>query len=206
MYRPVKYRKDEKEFILEFIEQHPFASFITNEGGLQATHIPVLPQVDGEDWKLYSHIANHNKQKEFLKDGQEALVIFHGPHAYVSSSWYKKKDISTWDYSAVHVNAKIRIQNSAELEDSLRKLVKRFEKEQDRPLYYDEIPRGMVEEHLELITGFWLEPVKVEGIAKLHQSYDRDDVHSVVRHLDSGGPMDRELSKDIKMENRLDEK
>lgn len=68
-------------------------------------------------------MANHNEQQQYLKEGADALIIFQGPHAYVSASWYREKDISTWDYSAVHVNAKIRIQSREELELSLKELV-----------------------------------------------------------------------------------
>ncbi|MUP44707.1 FMN-binding negative transcriptional regulator [Gramella sp. BOM4] len=204
MYRPKKYQKDEKEFILKFIEQHPFANFITRGNRLLATHIPVLKEENGEDWRLYSHIANHNEQRQFLKDGEEALIIFHGAHGYVSSSWYREQDISTWDYSAVHVNARIRLQDRKELEYSLGKLVERFESKQEKPLFYDELPRKMVEDHLDLITGFWLEPVKVEGIAKLHQAYDKDNLRRVVAKLDTGEPLERELSRDIRKENQIE--
>lgn len=204
MYRPEKYRKDDKEFVLSFIKKNPFATFIINGDRLLATHIPVLVEGDSDHWSLYSHIANHNEQKKFLKDGVEALVIFHGPHSYISSSWYKEKDISTWDYTAVHVSAKLRIQSSAELENSLEKLVGHFEKEQETPLYYKDIPKPMLEEHLPLITGFWLEPLKVEGIGKLHQSYPEHDIKKVVEKLASSGDcMKSELGKAIKKENNI---
>lgn len=90
---------------------------------LLATHIPVLPKGSATDFLLFSHMANHNEQQQYLKEGADALIIFQGPHAYVSASWYREKDISTWDYSAVHVNAKIRIQSREELELSLKELV-----------------------------------------------------------------------------------
>ncbi|TBW29936.1 FMN-binding negative transcriptional regulator [Gramella sp. KN1008] len=205
MYRPPKYRKDEKEFIFSFIENNPFASFILNGKRLLATHIPVLAEGNAENFRLYSHIANHNEQKEFLKDGAEALLIFHGPHAYVSSSWYKEKDISTWDYTAVHVNARIRMQTSEELEASLERMVERFENKQESPLYYKDIPERMLKEHLPLITGFWLEPFKTEGIAKLHQAYAKHDVEAVTRQLDaSDSYRERELSAAIKKENKTE--
>ncbi|MCP9198866.1 FMN-binding negative transcriptional regulator [Gramella sp. GC03-9] len=202
MYRPLKYRKDDEEFILQFIDQNPFASFITRGDRLLATHIPVLREGEKEEWRLYSHIANHNEQLAFLKDGAEALLIFHGPHAYISSSWYQEKDISTWDYSAVHVNARIRLQSKEELEESLEKLVYKFEKQQEDPLYYRDIPKQMLLDHLHLITGFWLEPFKVEGIAKLHQNYSKADVSSVISHLEnSGDSTKKQLSEDIKNTN-----
>ena len=87
-----------------------------------ATHIPVLIKGTPGDFTLYGHIAQANEQYEFLKDGLEALVIFQGPHAYVSSSWYKEKNISTWDYSAVHVNVKLKLQSREELAGILERL------------------------------------------------------------------------------------
>ena len=204
MYRPKKYIKDEKQFVFSFIQQNPFATFIVQGKPLMATHIPVLISGTEEHWNLYSHIANHNKQLEFLKDGAEALVIFQGPQAYISSSWYKEKDISTWDYSAVHVNAKLKIQSREELEESLKNLVYRFEKKQENPLFYKDIPNKMLEEHLPLITGFWLEPLKVEGIAKLHQSYEEHDIKAVSEKLkNSENPVDRKLADDMLKENNL---
>ena len=204
MYRPEKYQKDDKDFIFRFIQENPFASFIVKGDRLLATHIPVLVKGDAENFTLYGHIANHNEQLSYLKDGTEALLIFHGPHSYISSSWYKEKDISTWDYTAVHVNARIKLQSEKELEESLVKLVSHFEKEQEKPLYYEDIPDKMLEEHLPLITGFWLEPVKVQGIAKLHQSYESEDIHRVTQHLKQGDSMEQELCRYIKTENGME--
>lgn len=202
MYRPEKYKKDDKKFVFSFIQENPFATFIMNGDRLLGTHIPVLPEGDENCWTLFSHIANHNEQAGLLKDGEEALIIFHGPHSYISSSWYREKDISTWDYTAVHVNARIKLQSREELINSLGKLVYRFEENQERPLYYEELPQKMLQEHLPLITGFWLEPYKVEGVAKLHQSYPIQDVEMVTRKLDeSDDCMHRKLAKEIRKEN-----
>jgi transcriptional regulator len=205
MYRPAKYQKDDKSFIFPFIQKNPFATFILNGERLLATHIPILIDGDENKWRLYGHIANHNEQLEFLKNGSEALIIFQGSHSYVSSSWYREKDISTWDYSAVHVNAKIKLQSQEELEDSLKKLVGTFEKEQENPLFYNELPEQLLKEHLPLITGFWLEPINVEGIAKLHQTYPKQDVEEVARRLEaSGNCMRFNVGKDIRKENQLE--
>ncbi len=201
MYQPKKYKKQDPKYIFEFIKQHPFASFILKGERLLATHIPVLIEGNSRDFRLYSHIANHNEQLQYLKNDVEALLIFQGAHGYVSSSWYKEKDISTWDYSAVHVNVKLKLQSREELEASLENLVHRFEKNQAQPLYYKDIPKQMLEEHLPLITGFWAEPFKIEGVAKLHQSYKKQDVASVIVHLENGTPLEKELSKEIRKEN-----
>jgi len=201
MYQPKKYKKQDPEYIFRFIESHPFATFVIQGERLLATHIPVLIDGTPKNFKLYSHIANFNEMLPFLKDGVEVLLIFQGANGYVSSSWYEEKDISTWDYSAVHINARIKLQTTEELEVSLEKLVQKFETGQESPLLYKDIPSQMLKDHLPLITGFWCETFKTEGVAKLHQSYKKQDVASVIEHLEKGCPLEKELSKDIRKEH-----
>lgn len=206
MYRPKKYIKDDKKFVFSFIKENPFATVVMNGERLLATHLPVLTRGDEDSWTLFTHLANHNEQAKLIKDGVEVLVVFHGAHSYISSSWYKEKDISTWDYTAVHVNAKIRLQSREELETSLQKLVQHFEELQKEPLYYKDIPKPMLDEHLPLITGFWLEPFKVEGVAKLHQSYPKHDLEAVLEILEnSEDSMKKKLAEDIRKENKIEE-
>lgn len=200
MYQPKKYKKQDPQYIFDFIKAHPFATFILNGERILATHIPVLIEGEPDKFILYSHIANHNEQFQYLKDKKEALLIFQGAHGYVSSSWYKEKNISTWDYSAVHINVKLKIQTKEELRASLDKLVFRFEKTQKDPLYYKNIPKQMLEEHIPLITGFWCEPFKIEAIAKLHQGFDKMDIKNVVNHLKTR-ENNPDLAEDIKNEH-----
>lgn len=204
MYQPNKYKKRDSGYIFNFIQEHPFATFVLEGERLLATHIPVLITGTPEKFTLYSHIANHNEQFDHLQDGVEALIIFQGAHDYVSSSWYKDKDISTWDYSAVHVNVQLRLQSQEELADSLRILVHRFEKDQQDPIFYDDLPQELIDDHLPRITGFWCEPFKIEAIAKLHQGMDEDDVRSVITHLKTApSPLSCPLSQNIQKEHDL---
>jgi len=204
MYQPKKYKKSNPEYFFSFIKEHPFATLVVQGKRFLATHIPVLVEGEPTNFKLYAHIANFNEMLPFLKDEAEVLIIFQGANGYVSSSWYEEKDISTWDYSAVHVNAKIKLQTKEELETSLDKLVHRFESDQENPLFYKDLPKEMLEDNLPLITGFWCEPFKMEGVAKLHQSYKKEDVVSTIKHLESKHcPMTKQLSEDISKENNL---
>lgn len=203
MYRPPRYQKDDPEYIYDFIKQHPFATVVTQGQRLLATHIPVLAEGSAGNFKLYAHIANHNEMRQHLQDGAEMLLIFKGADAYVSSSWYSEKDISTWDYSAVHVNATITLQSQSELEESLEILVNHFESREENPLYYRQLPRPMLEEHLPLITGFVCHPTKVEGVAKLHQGYRDADIHSAMDHLrQRDDAQSKKIAQDIERENK----
>ena len=202
MFRQKKYLKEDPQYIYDFIKSHPFATFVLNGEDLLATHIPVLVRGNPGDFVLYAHIAKANEQYPFIKDGQDALLIFHGAHGYVSSSWYKDKNISTWDYSAVHVNVRLKIQSREELVESLSNLVAHFEEDQEHPLPFHDIPNGMIEDHLPMITGFWCEPQRIQAIAKLHQGFEKDDVESVTRHLaERKDPLSNELSNAISKEH-----
>ena len=200
MYRQKRYLKKDKNYIFDFIQNHPFAIFVLQGNELLATHIPVLTEGTAENFRLFGHIAHNNEQYAHLQNGTKALLIFQGPQAYVSSSWYREKEISTWDYSAVHVNGKLFVQSENELEESLIKLVSHFEKGQKNPLFYHDIPKEILKNNLPQITGFWFEPFKIQAIAKLHQGFEKDDVDSVIDHL-SQNPSSREVSQNIKKEH-----
>lgn len=204
MYKPEIYRKEENPYIRRFIAAHPFATFVTTDKSMIATHIPVLiTDAKKREFTLFSHIAKHNEQVQHLSDNSEALVIFQGAHGYVSSSWYAEDDISTWDYSAVHVNAAIRLQTEAELRSGLEALVHHFEKNQKQPKEFRDLPKELIDSHVSRIIGFYLIPTRVQSIAKYHQGFDQKDISSIARHLsERNGPMDPQLIQNIQDENR----
>lgn len=203
MYQPKKYKKDDLEFAIQLIDENPFANFILMGDDLLATHIPILRNLDSKKLQLYGHIANHNPQLRFLEDNKDVLLIFKGADSYISSSWYSQKNISTWDYSAVHLNCTIRIQSPNELVDSLKNLVHHFEKEQKAPLEYDQIPQDILADNLTGITGFWCEPYEVKGVGKWHQGYDLEDMERIIQNLKLKKTHHKKLIKNLKKEHGL---
>lgn len=200
MYQPPKYKKTALTEILPIIKANPFATLVIQEP-LLATHIPVLIDENSGKLRFFAHLANHNEMLPFLNENQRALLIFKSEDAYVSASWYEKKGISTWDYTAVHVEVGIQKQSSEALEDSLKKLTYSFEKDQENPVYYESICKTEIEDNFPGITGFWLEAKEIKAVAKLHQKYSKTDQLSVVRALEKKEK--RELAKAIKKENKL---
>ncbi|PTB97624.1 FMN-binding negative transcriptional regulator [Marivirga lumbricoides] len=199
MFQSEKYKKSDRDFTFNFIKTHPFATFVTSEKDLIATHIPVLLKEDAEEFTLYGHIANQNEQLKDLKNGVKALLIFKGPDSYVSSSWYQEKNISTWDYTALHINCSLKVQTSDELVESLKRLVYHFEKDRHDPLLYHELPKEMLEDHLKRITGFWLYPERIQGIAKLHQGFKKEDIYNITKELEKEKNYQAsEISKQLK--------
>lgn len=195
MYQPNHYKNDSQNFVFNFIQQFPFATIVLKGNQLLATHVPVLVEGTTNNFRLFAHIAKHNPMQEFLVDKLEMLLIFKGPDAYVSSSWYSKPEVPTWDYAAVHINAKIKLQSDAELQSSLKTLIARFEKTMENPLHYQDIPNKIWEDNFKGITGFWLEPFKIAGIEKLHQGFPKKDVENISRNLKREGCPMADLAK-----------
>ncbi len=185
MYQPKQYKMDDPHFHFNFISENPFASVVIQGDHLLASHIPILSKGDADNFILFGHIANHNPMLPFLKNNTEMLLIFKGVDTYISSSWYEEPEISTWDYSAVHVRAQITIQNKNELSQSLEKLIKRFEKDKKHPLYREDIPAHIWEKNFPHITGFWLKPIDIKGISKWHQDFSDTDKDNIISGLNN---------------------
>ncbi len=185
MYQPEKYKNDSPDFIYTFIQRYPFATIIMQGKHLLATHVPVLIKGSANDFILFGHIANHNPLKKYLLDNQEMLLVFKGPDGYVSPRWYTEPEIPTWDYTAVHINARIQLQTAAELQTSLTQLIEHSERDKNDPFNYREIPTSIWKENFKEITGFWLHPFKVAGIEKLHQGFHKKDLHNIANNLEN---------------------
>src|ERR1700749_1163917 len=105
MYIPPAFRLEDKARLAAFLRAHSFATFITQDGAAPfASHLPMLYRPDlGEHGTLIAHLARANPQWQHFAEDREALVIFHGPHGYISPSWYETSPaVPTWNYAVVH--------------------------------------------------------------------------------------------------------
>lgn len=108
MYIPPHFRQHDREAAIAFMKQYPFALIISNgpEAPL-ATHLPFHVSEEGDDLVLTAHFAKGNPQWKGMAD---ALVVFSGPHAYISPSLYEKNEnVPTWNYIAVHAYGKVEL-------------------------------------------------------------------------------------------------
>ncbi|MGF1629236.1 MAG: FMN-binding negative transcriptional regulator [Kiloniellaceae bacterium] len=110
MYVPEAFRLTDRARVAEVVRAFDFALLVTApEGRTQASHLPFLYDPDaGPEGTLYAHMARANPQwQEFAvlaERGGEALVVFQGPHSYISPTWYGEgpPNVPTWNYVAVH--------------------------------------------------------------------------------------------------------
>jgi transcriptional regulator len=186
MYIPQQFIETDLARIHELMQRNSFATIITQAGEAPfATHMPVL--LDGErgpHGTLVSHMARANEQWRHFADGGEVLVIFHGPHAYVSPSWYETRPaVPTWNYAAVHAYGVPRIiEDAASLRAMLRELVQHFEAGRPQPWGAD-----LTDEYLDKlspgIVGLEIPITRLEGKFKLSQNRNAVDKGGVTAAL-----------------------
>lgn len=113
MYIPEHFKETNSETISALIEGNSFGMIVTAPDGVPfVSHLPFFDHAAGSKGKLLCHMARANQQWQHFSSCREALVVFQGPHAYVSPSWYSSPDVPTWNYAVVHLRGKPRLIDS----------------------------------------------------------------------------------------------
>jgi transcriptional regulator len=172
--------------IENFIRTNSFATLVSTVGSKPwATHLPVeLEENSSGENVLRGHLSKANVQWKNFSTTETVLVIFHGPHHYISASWYNHVNVPTWNYIAVHIYGKIRIMDDEELLDSLKNLVNRYETISKNPVSVETMPRDFVQKEMKGIVGFEISIEKIEGKWKLSQNRDDENYKNVIRELE----------------------
>lgn len=186
MYIPEFNRLKDCATALGFMQANPFAIMVSaGEGSPFATHIPVLASEAAGEILLRGHVARANPHWKLLEQERETLVIFHGPHAYISPSLYgSRESVPTWNYAAVHAYGRARIFEEPEpLAEILLETIATFEQ-----AYLDQW-RGLNENYrakmLSQIVGFEIITERLEAKFKLSQNRPKADQARVIHSLES---------------------
>ena len=186
MYIPASFNENDQATLHDFMRTHSFATVVTTHDSKPfASHLPLFLQSDaGTQGALIGHMARANPQWQEMQAGAEVLVMFHGPHAYVSPAWYEAKAmvVPTWNYLAVHAYGKARILTQDELEQALHKLVDTYEDSYEQP-WQLEMTQAMREKMLGAIVGFEIMLSSIEGKFKLSQNRSAADRKRVLTQL-----------------------
>src|SRR6185369_9210413 len=126
MYPPSHFTESRPEILLQVMRENSFATVVTAAGGVPfASHVPVL--IDGgaaNEIKIRGHVSRANPHGKQLAGSEQVLAIFHGPHGYVSPSWYEATgNVPTWNYVTVHAYGRARVLDPSELGAQLADLV-----------------------------------------------------------------------------------
>jgi transcriptional regulator len=191
MYIPEHFREARTEVLHEHVRQHSFGTLVSPvEGEPFATHLPfLLDSGRGAYGTLRAHVARANPQWRGFREDGTVLVMFQGPHAYVSPSWYATPiAVPTWNYTAVHAYGKPRL---VEDRDELRALVddtvRAYERAYPEPWRLDRLDAALVDKMLENIVGFEIPIDRLEGKLKLSQNRSAADRAGVIAALTRQG-------------------
>jgi transcriptional regulator len=189
MYVPKAFAADGESVAWDVMAEHDFALLIGSD--LVATHLPVV--ADCEHRRLLCHVARANDHWQRL-DGQRALIVFQGPHGYVSPRWYATSPaVPTWNYVAVHVTGAVRaLHDEAALRDVLARLTRRYEG--GGPWRMADQPESFMAGMLRGIVGLEIAIDKIETKFKLSQNRSREDRERVIAMLEATG---RAADKDL---------
>ena len=192
MYTPKHFIENDPARIAVIIEHYSFVTLLSAAAdGIQITHAPlVLDATRGPHGTLVGHIARANPHAAALADGSTATAIFHGPHGYISPTWYgdqnpKVPNVPTWNYVALHVHGRVsRIEDPAAKLAIVRDLAGRFESPGEAGWKPGDATAHAAQ--LAAIVGFEIAVERIEAKAKLSQNRSVNDRRRVIAALAAG--------------------
>ncbi len=187
------------EAVRELVRANPWATLVSANAGLVASHYPVLLDEEAEGLALVTHVGRPDDEAHGLPGG-EVLVIIQGRHGYVSPSWYAPgaTRAPTWNFTVAHLYGEPEILGEEENLAVLTRLVAHFEQRVEKPLYLDQewgamIARGTV--------GLRIPVSRFVCKRKLSQDKDEASRRQVIAALREPGPYSQsELADEMELE------
>jgi transcriptional regulator len=186
MYVPDLFGRARPSEIQEIVDKYSFATLITlQDGEPEVSHLPLALEGTLAGGILRGHMARANPQ--LMQCGARAraraTAIFHGPHAYVSPTWYAKPGVPTWNYIAVHCHGSIHLEDTTvALERTLELMLDKYETEEGRRSI-DGLSSDQRERALSAIQSFYIKIERVEAKFKLSQNKSPEDRGRVIEQL-----------------------
>lgn len=190
MYLPSAFEQTDREALHALMRAHPFATLISaGADGPTADHIPLeLDAGVGAHGVLRGHVARANPLWQQAA-GQAVLVVFHGPQAYVTPSWYATKALThkvvpTWNYAVVHAHGHLQVVDDAPwLHALVSRLTQTHEAGRSPPWAVGDAPPDFIQPLLRAIVGIEIPLTQVVGKFKLSQNRSAADRAGVIAGL-----------------------
>jgi transcriptional regulator len=183
VYIPSHFQIEDLKIAYNIMNEYSFATLFSQHDGIPfATHLPLI--MDKENKHLYGHFARPNPQWKDI-NYQKVLAVFHGPHCYISPSWYETNTaVPTWNYVVVHVYGEAElIQDEQELMDTLHDMVLKYEAP-DSSYRLQDVNADFLVGMSKGIQGFKIIINKIEAKAKLSQNHPVDRQELIANQLE----------------------
>ena len=187
IYTPEQFTISDRELLFRVMRENNFATLIAGNGDdPMVAHLPV--SVDEASDRLHAHVAKANPIWQTFSPARQVLFIFHGPHHYVSPSWYTTHpSVPTWNYVVVHAGGvPVIIEDRGAVEKMLRKLVDEHESRSDTPWKLD-LPVDYLQKMIDGIVAFEVQVTRIQGKFKLSQNRPAADRSNVIAALEQAG-------------------
>jgi len=207
VYIPKANQENDLAKLFAFMKANSFATFISIiDGEPVAIHLPLTISQQGESIICHGHFAKANPQWRVI-ESQSNLVIFSGPHAYISPTHYEKvESVPTWNYVAVHAYGRARLMHAESDAPQLLRVIADLIA-QHEPSYqaqWDGLPDKYRDGMLNGVVGFELVIDKLEGKFKLSQNKTDGELHSIVDAL-SASPYEAERATASYMQAHIEQ-
>jgi transcriptional regulator len=196
LYIPKAHRVEDLKVLHDFMDEYAFVDLVTSVPTLRITHIPViLDRTAGTYGKIMGHVSRQNPQSQVFDGRQTGVIVFRGPHGYISPTWYAKKEaVPTWNFAVVHAAGRpSAITDKTALHKLLGRLIEKFENYEGSGYDFSKLPESYVSPMLSGIVGFEMPIESLEGKFKLGQERSDADKQGLLEHLGQAKRHERSL-------------
>jgi transcriptional regulator len=192
VYIPKAHLVEDRAFLHAFMDEYSFVDLVTTTPTLRITHIPsVLDRATGRYGTIFGHISAQNDQVKAIRAGARAVVVFRGPHGYVSPGWLVteagRRGVPTWNFAVVHASGVLRpIDDPEQKHQLLATLIRKYETGIGGTAYdFLALPKDPMLARARGIQPFEIAIDQLEGKFKLFQERPAEDKAAAVPRLDT---------------------
>lgn len=186
MHCPAMFREERIGVLQALMREHPLGMLITTgSNGLTANLIPFSLHGD----VLRAHLARNNRQLDDLRAGTEALIVFQGPHSYITPTWYPSKAehgkvVPTWNFVMVQARGIPVVKDDAAwLREQVGQMTANLESQRAQPWSVADAPDDFIASQLRAIVGVEIPIRALEGKWKISQNRGEADRQGVIDGL-----------------------
>jgi transcriptional regulator len=178
--------------VAALVAGHPLATLVTPVGDtIHVSHLPLLLSAQpGERAVIVGHLSRANPHTEALAAGAPSVAVFHGPQAYLSSSWYGERDMApTWCYVAVHAHGRPSLSpDDGHTLRCVRALVEHLERGRPGEWRMAELGGAGIARRVPRIVGFEITVARAEKRWMLGEGERPSDLAAAIEHLRTSQP------------------
>jgi len=187
LYIPKPQLVEDRKFLQDFMDEFAFADLVTASPDIRITHIPTfITRTAAPYGTVFGHISRQNVQSKCFDGSQSAVIVFRGPHSYISPTWYTKPEaVPTWNFAVVHAIGRPKpITDPKALHALLAQLIAKFEGP-GSAYNFAKLPDSYINGMIGGIVGFEMQIELLEGKCKLGQERSDADRQAILKNLQS---------------------